>query len=130
MADEKAVQHTVDAVLARIDRRPRFSVIWGGVALAAVAVGAISSNLLGDRSPLFQMAQSSRDAAQTQTASKPEPLLIALDQPLIAISKTPVAEQADRESPSHCCRKTQIPTSVNCKAFWTTRTPKPCAYPH
>lgn len=99
VASEKSVQQTVDAVLARIDRRPHFSVIWGGIALAAVAVGAVSSSLLGER-PLFQMAQSSRDAAQTQTASKPEPLLIALDQPLIAISKTPVADQADSESVS------------------------------
>ncbi|MEX0269988.1 anti-sigma factor [Leptolyngbyaceae cyanobacterium UHCC 1019] len=102
--DEKAVQQTVDAVLARIDRRPRFSVIWGGVALAAVAVGAISTSLMGDRSPFFQMAQSSRDPAQTQTAAKPEPLLIALDEPLIAISKTPVAAQAESVSPSSLSR--------------------------
>ncbi|MCY7393433.1 MAG: Fis family transcriptional regulator [Leptolyngbyaceae cyanobacterium CAN_BIN12] len=100
VTDEKAVQQTVDAVLARVDRRPRFSVIWGGIALAAVAVGAISTNLMGDRSPFFQMAQSLRDPAQTQPAVKPEPLLIALDQPLIAISKTPVAAQADSLSPS------------------------------
>ncbi len=100
VTSEKAVQQTVDAVLAHVDRRPRFSAIWGGVALAAVAVGAVSSSLLGERSPFFQMAQSSRDAAQTQTAAKPEPLLIALDQPLIAISKTPVADPADSESVS------------------------------
>ncbi|MBM0741566.1 Fis family transcriptional regulator [Phormidium sp. CLA17] len=99
-ANEKAVQQTVDAVLARVDRRSRFSAIWGGIALAAVAVGAVSTSLMGDRSPFFQMAQSSRDGAQTQTAVKPEPLLIALDQPLIAISKTPVAAQADGISPS------------------------------
>jgi len=99
VTDEKAVQQTVDAVLARVDRRPRFSVIWGGLAVAAVAVGAISTNLMGDR-PFFQMAQSLRDPAQTQPAVKPEPLLIALDQPLIAISKTPVAAQADSLSPS------------------------------
>jgi anti-sigma factor RsiW len=98
-ASEKAVQQTVDAVLARVDRRPRFSAIWGGIALAAVAIGAISTNLMGDRS-FFQMAQSSRDPVQTQPAVKPEPLLIALDQPLIAISKTPVAAQADSGSPS------------------------------
>ncbi|PZV17647.1 MAG: Fis family transcriptional regulator [Leptolyngbya sp.] len=99
VTDEKAVQQTVDAVLTRVDRRPRFSVIWGGIALAAVAVGAISTNLMGDRS-FFQMAQSSRDPAPTQTAAKPEPLLIALDQPLIAISKTPIANKGASVSPS------------------------------
>ena len=98
--NEKAMQQTVDAVLARVDRRPRFSAIWGGVALAAVAIGAISTSLMGDRSPFFQMAQSSRNPAQTQPTAEPEPLLIALDQPLIAISKTPVAAQADSVSPS------------------------------
>jgi hypothetical protein len=100
VTDEKAVQQTVDAVLARVDRRPRFSAIWGGIAVAAVAIGAISTSLMGDRSPFFQMAQSPRDATQTQPAAKPEPLLIALDQPLIAISKTPVAVQADSGSPA------------------------------
>jgi anti-sigma factor RsiW len=99
-SSDASVQQTVDAVLARVERRPRFSVIWGGLAIAAVAVGAISTSLLGERSPFFQMAQSSRDAAQTQTATKPEPLLIALDQPLIAISKTPVADQNDPRSSS------------------------------
>lgn len=91
-SDERAVQQTVDAVLARVDRRPRLSLIWGGVAAAAVAVGAITSMLLGENSPLPQFA---RNQSETQTAQtndpNAEPLLIALDEPLVAIPKTPVA---------------------------------------
>lgn len=91
-SSEEAVQQTVDAVLARVDRRPRLSLIWGGIAAAAVAVGAISSVLLGDNSPLPQLAGNQSDTQTAQTNNpNAEPLLIALDEPLVSIPKTPVA---------------------------------------
>lgn len=92
VSDERAVQQTVDAVLSRVDRRPRLSLIWGGIAIAAVAVGAITSALLGENSPLPQLAQTNQNEAQTaQPDANSEPLLVALDKPLVSIPKTPVA---------------------------------------
>ncbi|EKQ69953.1 hypothetical protein OsccyDRAFT_0207 [Leptolyngbyaceae cyanobacterium JSC-12] len=92
-------QKTVDAVLERVDRRSKRSMIWGGVAIAAVAVGAITSTFLGENSPLPQMAN--RDASRTETRigaqSDSEPLLIALDKPLVSIPKTPVADSESSE---------------------------------
>lgn len=91
-SDEQTVQQTVDAVLARVDRQPRLSLIWGGIAAAAVAVGAITSVLLGENSPLPQFART-QDGTQTAQTADPnsEPLLVALDEPLVALPKKPVA---------------------------------------
>jgi anti-sigma factor RsiW len=96
-ADEQSIQQTVDAVFARIERRPRLSLIWGGVAIAALAVGAVTNTLLGERSPLFQSAQVPKEGQihSSTTAANSEPLLVALDKPLVAIPKTPVADPGD-----------------------------------
>ncbi|MDX2243784.1 MAG: Fis family transcriptional regulator [Leptolyngbyaceae cyanobacterium bins.302] len=85
VADEQSVQHTVDAVLSRVDRRPRLSVVWGGIAIAAVAIGAMTSALLGDNPFAPQVAQNPEQPSVEAPVAQEEPLLIALDKPLVSI---------------------------------------------
>jgi anti-sigma factor RsiW len=89
-----SVDNTVDSVLARVERRPRTALLWGGFAIAAVAIGAVSSLFLGNQSPAPQLAQSTREATQQPaTDSSSEPLLVALDKPLISMPPSSVTPQ-------------------------------------
>ena len=77
------VQQTVDAVFAKLDRRrPTRALRWGGVAIAALFVGALATVLPG------------RDSFVPQLASSPtpnsEPLMVALNEPLVNIPKAAV----------------------------------------
>lgn len=92
---ETSVEQTVEQVLARVERKPRRSLIWGGAAIAALFVGGIATVFSGDRSPIPQFASQPAQQERTQPKSEiasSEPLLIALDKPLVAIPKTPIAE--------------------------------------
>lgn len=90
---DRSVEDTVEAVFARVERKPRLSLIWGGAAIAALFVGALATLLPGqDFSP--QIAESPKpqtQAAQPNANKDSEPLLIALDKPLVAIPKAPVS---------------------------------------
>lgn len=96
-APAQSVEETVNQVFARVDRRPKLSLVWGGAAIAALFVGALVSMLPGGRGLMPQMAQSpnqevqSPDSTTASTGSSSEALLIALDKPLVPIPKTPVA---------------------------------------
>lgn len=94
---EQSAQAQVQAVFSRIDRRrTRKTMIWGGAAIAAVFVSALSGILPGSRSLVPQLAQApEQEAAQ-------EPLMIAVNQPLIEIPKAPVASSVKflKESPT------------------------------
>ncbi|MGC8710940.1 MAG: anti-sigma factor family protein [Leptodesmis sp.] len=103
ISDECSVERTVDSVLARVDRRPRHAVIWGGIAIAAVVVGAVSSVFLGDHAPAPQLAQAPQETQQPAKDSA-EPLLVALDKPLISIpasSASPQPGVGDAFNPSN-----------------------------
>ncbi len=90
-ANQQEVQHTVNAVFARVERRPRLALIWGGIAVAAVAVTAVATTLLGERSPIPQIARSSQGQVQpSQPSTDAEPLLVALDKPLVSIPENSV----------------------------------------
>jgi anti-sigma factor RsiW len=83
---ETTAQQTAQEVFARIDRRRiRRTVLWGGAAIAAVFVSAFSGIFPGSQSPLWQQAILPKQEAA------PEPLMIALDRPVIEISKAAVA---------------------------------------
>lgn len=89
-ASQQSVQQTVDQVFARVERRPKRALIWGG-AIAALAVGAVGSLFLGEQSPLTQLARLNQTETQTAPPNAGnEPLLVALDRPLVAIPKAPV----------------------------------------
>lgn len=82
-------------VFARIDRRrTRKTLIWGGTAIAALFVSAVSGILAENRSWVPQFAQ----APQQQVA--PEPLMIALNRPIIEIPKAAVASPTQLVEPS------------------------------
>ncbi len=94
VSNERSVENTVDSVLARVDRRPRSAVLWGGFAIAAVAVGAVSSLFLGNHSPAPELAQAPKETVQQPSIdSTSEPLLVALDKPLISMPPDAVAPQ-------------------------------------
>ncbi len=92
LSSAQTAEETVNQVLARVDRQPKLSLIWGGAAIAALFVGALVNGILpGSQSPLPEMAknpqQTSIDAPQIGST---ETLLVALDKPLVDIPKTPV----------------------------------------
>lgn len=78
-------QETAKQVFARIDRRRiRKSIAWGGAAIAAVFVGGLSGIFPGSQPLGINFAQSPQQEAA-------EPLKIALNKPIIEITKAPVA---------------------------------------
>jgi anti-sigma factor RsiW len=92
-AAEKTTEETVQQVLARVQHRSKRAVILTGTALAAVFVGALSVFLPSLDSPIEQIAQHS---VQTEPAAvpAPEPLMVALNNPVIEIPKAAVAAPA------------------------------------
>lgn len=83
-SSEQPVEQTVDRVFARLKRRRQRVMTWGG-AIAAVFVAAVSGVLPGDLSFSPQLARS----PQPEVGS--EPLMIALNKPLVDIPKAAVA---------------------------------------
>jgi anti-sigma factor RsiW len=91
-AVEESVQHTIDQVFARVERRPKLTLVWGGAAaIAALFAGALFSGILpGSLTPeIARSPEQEIETAQNQPTS--EPLLVALDKPLVDIPKAPVA---------------------------------------
>jgi anti-sigma factor RsiW len=85
-ASEATAQETAQQVFSKIDRRRvRQTVVWGGAALAAVFVSALSGVFPGSQSFMPQLAQAPKQEAAS------EPLMIAVNRPIIEISKAPVA---------------------------------------
>ncbi len=98
-ASKCSAEETVERVFAQVERRPRLSLVWGGAAIAALFVGAMAT-LFSTENPLIpQVAKSPEqiEAPQSPTASN-EPLLIALDRPLVTIPKAPVAQPVSSDN--------------------------------
>ncbi|MEP0817073.1 MULTISPECIES: anti-sigma factor [Trichocoleus] len=109
-AASQSVDQTVDAVFKRVNRRPKQLLLWGGAAVAALFVGAVSGFLPGNNSFSPQFAQSpiegSGAAQNAQLPSSAQPvnsdaLMIALDQPVVEIPKAPVSLPADAVEDIH-----------------------------
>ncbi|HAG85621.1 MAG TPA: Fis family transcriptional regulator [Cyanobacteria bacterium UBA12227] len=80
-ATEITPQETTDRVFARINRRRiRNGVVWGGAAIAALFVSALSGILPGSQM-IPRLAQS------PESTEAPEPLMIAVNRPVIEIPK-------------------------------------------
>lgn len=73
------VEQTVNQVLARLDRRPKTVKVWGGTAVAALFIGALSGVLPSSHSHISQLAR----VPQPQTL--PENVMVALNTPVIEI---------------------------------------------
>lgn len=85
-APQTNAQETANQVFARIDRgRIRKSIAWGSAAIAAMFVGGLSGVFPGSQPLGTNFAQS------PQQEAAPEPLKIALNKPIIEITKAPVA---------------------------------------
>jgi hypothetical protein len=83
----ETAKETTEKVFSRIDRRrTRRTVVWGGAAIAAVFVSALSGIFPGSQSilPQIQIA----DGSKQEMA--PEPLMIAVNRPVIEIPKAAV----------------------------------------
>jgi anti-sigma factor RsiW len=91
---EQPVEYTIQQVLGRLNRRPRLAVIWGGAAIAALFVGALSS---GRQYIGPQIAQSPEPAAPVES------LMVALNTPVVEIPKAAV------EAPNKSVRQNGLP---------------------
>jgi anti-sigma factor RsiW len=92
---EATARETTEQVFSRIDkRRNRRVAIWGGAAIAALFVSTVGGILPGNRLLVPQMAQQPK----RDTAS--EPLLIAVNKPLIEIPKAAIASPEKGVLPS------------------------------
>lgn len=79
-APEQSAEQLSESVFQTIDRRrnAKRGYFWGGVAIAAVVIGALSHFLVKHDSPMPQMAQ-------TPATPSAEPLMIALNHPAVEI---------------------------------------------
>jgi hypothetical protein len=97
---EATAQQTVREVFSRLDRRRnRQTIIWGGAAIAAVFVSALSGILPGSQSLVPRLAQ----APKPEVTS--EPLMIAINRPVIEIPKAAVASPEKFVEPSAAPRQ-------------------------
>jgi hypothetical protein len=69
------VEQTIRKVYSRLDRRPKLALFWGGTAFATLFLAMLSAIMPGSRSFLPQLA----------TAPEPEPVHIALNEPIVEI---------------------------------------------
>lgn len=85
---QQSVENTIEQVYQRMHRRSRRrTAVWGGSAIAAIVIGAVSSVLPGRQVPQF---------AQSPTTSI-EPLMVALNNPVVEI---PRGTMTNPEKPS------------------------------
>jgi anti-sigma factor RsiW len=95
--EESSIQQTIDHVFARVERRSKLRLVWGGAAaIAAVFVGALVSGILpGSQILTPQLVRSpGQDTQISHNSPDSELLLIALEKPLVDIPKAPVATEA------------------------------------
>ncbi len=95
-----STEQTVDRVMARLDRQPNLKLVWGGAAVVAVATALFAG--LSPNKPLFQMAEQPTQPAATTVpvkSAEPEPLMIALDRPILQIPKSAVDSTQAAPSP-------------------------------
>jgi anti-sigma factor RsiW len=83
---EQPVEKTVQQVVARIERRPKRTLAWGGVAIAALFVSALIRVL-----PHTEFAPQLAESSGTQKVVPHEGLMVALDRPPVEIPKAAVS---------------------------------------
>ena len=92
------VEQTVQQVLARVNRRPKLTVLWGSTAAAAaLLLGALSlgfpRNILNPQMATAPSAPTTIRSTEP-IASEGDTLLVALDEPVLHIPKAAVAQPA------------------------------------
>ncbi len=87
-AAEATAQQTAQEVFARIDRRrTRRTVLWGGAAIAAMVVSALSGIFPASQPQMAWQQAILPKISVPKPEAAPEPLKIALNEPLIPITK-------------------------------------------
>lgn len=77
---QQPVEQTLDQVYQRMHRRDhRRTIVWGGSAIAAIVIGAVSTVL-----PTRQVLQMAKSPTQL------EPLMVALNDPVVEIPKAQI----------------------------------------
>lgn len=75
---QQPVEQTVEAVFQKLDKRPKMALVWGGTAVAAFCIAALSGLFLGREPMMPQIAQS-------PTQGNFEDLQIALNEPVVEV---------------------------------------------
>ena len=90
------IEQTVEKVLAQVERRPKLSLVWGGTAIAALFVGAVTMISPIGRPPVSQVAVKTQPAVTRPqpNAVESDGLLVALDRPVLAIPKEAAPSKA------------------------------------
>ena len=90
------IEQTVEKVFAQVERRPKLSLVWGGTAIAALFVGAVTMISPMGRPPVSQVAiKTAPPVTNSQPSVDSDGLLVALDQPVLAIPKEAAAPRAN-----------------------------------
>lgn len=102
---EQSVQDLATRIFQRLNQRTRRMAVWGGTAIAAVVLMAVSGIVSGNsgRVPLFAQSEPDKTSEPLEIALN-EPLIpivnpnevsISVDQPIIPIPKTAVSTPTD-----------------------------------
>lgn len=93
------VEETVQRVLKRVKRRGRLTVLFGGTAIAACALGAMTGLFDGNGFRTPQLAQQPLEQTQAGSKDSSSPLMVAINDPIFPIPKTnnssPESDQID-----------------------------------
>jgi ferric-dicitrate binding protein FerR (iron transport regulator) len=93
-ASNQSSETTIEQVLTRVNRRYQLGWMFGGAALAACILGAVSGLFPGNSFRMLEMAQT-QPVELVPMATQPEagdsPLMVALNKSVIEIPKTAIA---------------------------------------
>jgi len=94
-AGNQSSETTIEQVLVRVNRRYQLGCMFGGAALVACILGAISGLFPGNSSRMLEVATTQPATELTPEATQPtvaeSPLMVALNNPVIEIPKTAIA---------------------------------------
>lgn len=93
----RPVEETVQRVLTRIKRRSRVTALFGGAAIAACALGAITGLFNQNNSPLPQFASQQPIEQVQPQPSEQFALNVGISEPLFPIPKTEKSSQESKE---------------------------------
>ncbi|NWF59314.1 MAG: zf-HC2 domain-containing protein [Fischerella sp.] len=101
------VEQTVQQVMARLRRRSRLALLWGGTAIAATIIGAVSGLVPGGEYATQQIAKRPSAEQAQPTTSQPisvPSLMVAINDPILPIPK---AAETSPEEPMNQLKQLQ-----------------------
>jgi anti-sigma factor RsiW len=98
-SSEQTVDQLVASVTAQVERRPR-RLLWGGMAAAAVVVGALLGSMIGRESYAPSVAENFSAPASQVEEVPTDGLMIALNRPPIEIPQSAIASPENLKKPA------------------------------